>query len=202
VPLWIATEGGSIERNLADVEVWKPAFNALIKKILEGLIDLVGKRRGIGDPDKISKYVLLDTRIDYPYQEGSDLIFSERYLRCHAVGGGDDLFSEWQLAWGDLRVDLAQLLEHWPFGQRLGVIAGNKSAKPAANCKLDAEDDYSLSPDPPKQAAPAGAYKLLLRYWPDGKIPQWSIEKLVRKLKKDDPSINAEAIKRALGLKP
>ena len=75
--LWIATQRGSVECNVSDVKVSELAFDALFKKIREDLIDLIGKRRGQGDPVKIPGYVLLDIPIDYPYQEGSEFIFSK-----------------------------------------------------------------------------------------------------------------------------
>jgi hypothetical protein len=190
--LWIATQGGLVECNVADVEVWKLAFEALFKKIREDLIDLIGKRWGKGDPVKISGCVLLNIAIDYPidyrYLEESDLIFSERYLRCDGIGSSNDLISEWQLAWGDLQVKRAQLLEHWPF--RRG----------------SSQDFYLLPEEPPRQAAAAYAYKLLSLKYRDRNVPRLSKEQLARQLTAANPDrnarpINADAVKRALGLK-
>ena len=142
------------------MKVWELAFDALFKKIREDLIDLIGKRRGQGDPVKIPGYVLLDIPIDYPYQEGSEFIFSERYLQCHGIGFSDDLFSEWQLAWGDLRIKRAQLLEHWPFGQGLSVAADRNGRKASDTPKKQ----KAFNGAPPKRRGPKESYDGELLY--------------------------------------
>jgi hypothetical protein len=186
--LWIATQGDSVECNIADAEIWKPAFQALLEKVAEGSIELIGRKGGVGDPVKIERHVVLDVPIEYPYQEGFDFTFSERYLQCDAVGYRNDLISEWQLAWADLRVNRAQLLTHWPFGQGSG------------------QEFYQMLEKPPQQAAAASAFRLLLWKYPDRNVPRVPIERLVRNLNaaNRDPNarpINADAVKRALGLK-
>jgi hypothetical protein len=107
---WIVTKGGSIECNITDIEVWKPGYDAVTKKIVDREIDLLGRRRGTGPMTKISGDVLVDIGVDYPYQCYSRYVLSdENYLLCYGIGLGDELFFGRELAWSDLRVKGAQV---------------------------------------------------------------------------------------------
>jgi hypothetical protein len=183
--LWIATKGDSVECNITDVEVWKPAFEGLIKKIRNDEMDLLS-RSGDGTLDIIPGYKLKDVSIDYPYQERCDLAFSDTVvLSCSGMDGKDGLFVEGRALYPDLCTSSAQLKKHWPFDLR------------------SSEEYYVLPKEPPNQPAPAHAYRLLSLKYPDGNVPRLSYESLARMLNAInlDPNarpINADAVKRAL----
>ena len=114
---WIATKGGTDERVISNVEqTWKPAFAELLKKICNGDLDLFGRRHGVGLNKKIPADVLADIPIDYPFQDGSELILSDDpYLECSGIGSSDNLFLGRQLQWSNLRIKGAQVARFWPF---------------------------------------------------------------------------------------
>jgi hypothetical protein len=114
---WIATKGGTDECVISNVEeTWKPAFVELLKKICDGDLDLFGRRHGVGLNEKMPANVLADIPIDYPFQDGSELILSDDpYLECSGIGSSDNLFSGRQLQWSNLRVKGAQVARFWPF---------------------------------------------------------------------------------------
>ena len=64
----------------------------------------------MGLNEKIPADVLADIPIDYPFQDGSELILSDDpYLECAGIGSSDNLFSGRQLQWSNLRVKGAQV---------------------------------------------------------------------------------------------
>jgi hypothetical protein len=109
---WLATKGGSVECNITDIEMWKPAYDAVTKKIVDREIDLLGRRRGKGPEAKIPGDVLAGIAVDYPYQSDfrhlQHALSDENYLVCYGIGLGDELFFGRELAWSDLRVKGAQ----------------------------------------------------------------------------------------------
>ena len=107
---WLATKGGSVECNITDIEMWKPAYDAVTKKIVDREIDLLGRRRGTGPEAKIPGDVLVGIAVDYPYQCHSKYVLSDdNYLVCYGIGLGDELFFGRELAWSELRVKGAQV---------------------------------------------------------------------------------------------
>jgi hypothetical protein len=107
---WVATKGGTVECNITDVEVWRPAYYVVTKKIVDREIDLLGRRRGTGPEAKVPGDVLVDIVVDYPYQSHSKYVLSdENYLMCYGIGLGDELFFGRELAWSNLRVKGAQV---------------------------------------------------------------------------------------------
>ena len=150
---WVATKEGSREFNLGDVDTWKLAFDVLLKLIVNGDIDLWGRRFGSGLPEKIPGSVLSGILIDYPYQENlSDFIFGDDpYLECYGIVDGeywrngfdDKLFSRWrQLEWSHLRIragEVAKIKLGKHDGRELKAGAGRK-------CQRWLVDEMNKSP--------------------------------------------------------
>jgi hypothetical protein len=150
---WVATKGGSREFDIVNVETWKLAFDVLLKLIVNGDIDLWGRRFGSGLPEKIPGSVLSGILIDYPYQENlSDFIFGDDpYLECYGIVDGeywrdgfdDKLFSRWrQLEWSHLRIRAGEIAKI-----KLGKHDGRKSKAGAGRkCQKWLVDEMNKSP--------------------------------------------------------
>src|ERR1700730_18667909 len=57
VAYWIATKGGVLGFNIADVGAWKLAFDTLLKMIVSGDVEIWGRRLGNGLHEKIAGHV-------------------------------------------------------------------------------------------------------------------------------------------------
>src|SRR5262249_24093814 len=109
--------GGDIKFNISDVEIWKPAFAELLKKIVNSHVDLIGRRTSGSVYEKVRGDLLANILIDYPYQISSDVAFGNTpFLECFGVGHDDKLWlGHGQLEWDGLRIRADDVYRHWPF---------------------------------------------------------------------------------------
>ena len=198
VAYWIATNGGSREFNIANVEVWKSAFDTLLKMIVSGDAEIWGRRFGNGLHEKIDGYVFAGVLVNYPYQHYDEIVFGdEPYLECGDVfddqyGFDDKLFSRWrQLEWNRLRIKASDVARLWPFQDSSNL-----------------DNNWRLLDREPHQKQPAAAHRALLAAFPDRLIPKYSAERLAeiasrhsKKIVGGPPVIGRDAILRALGRK-
>jgi hypothetical protein len=203
VAYWIATKGGLLEFNIADVGAWKLAFDALLEMIVSGDVEIWGRRFGNGLHEKIDGRMFVGILVDYPCQDCSNIIFGDDpYLECHGVlddqywhnGLDDKLFSRRQLEWSHLRIKACDVARFWPFQD--GPIGS------------DEENNWRLPDESPHQKQPAAAYKALLDAFPTKIIPKHiSAERLAEIASKHSKKINGppiisrDTVLRALGRK-
>jgi hypothetical protein len=129
---WIATKGGSLSINVTDSQVWRAAFDALLRRIASEDVGIIGRRVEEGIPDKIAGHVFASIQISYPYIDlPDDLPFGEEpYIECYGrvdeehwrKDFSDKLFSCFRharrcsgLAWSHLEVKADDLARFWPF---------------------------------------------------------------------------------------
>ena len=169
VAYWIATKGGSLEFDVADVKEWRSAFDALLMPIVLGDVEIVGRRFGGNElPKKVPGHVFVGILVDYPYRDWSEIEFTdEPYLECndlidkHQHSGCDDkLFAGWRRCeWTHLRVTASDVARLWPF-ERAHALQPPE----ATPVRLNA---YPFPPDLPKGRARQKVWYA----W--GRHPEW-----------------------------
>lgn len=125
---WIATQGGEVDIDPDDINIWRPAYAALIDFISSGQVAITGVANG--SRETIDGAVFAGCQVQYPFETPSmSLMFSKAfYLRSHPFldeeqwrSGFDDAFeNRWEKRWSQLMVQKAAIARLWPF-QGLGV---------------------------------------------------------------------------------
>jgi hypothetical protein len=121
---WIATEGGTIDIDPTDVDVWRLAYGQLVDAISSGAVKVVGVEGHQNKP--VPAHLFVGIRVDYPYADPTiDMILSsELVLRCypyvdeeHWRNGFDDaLVDRGGDRWVRLSVEKSGVRSTWPFG--------------------------------------------------------------------------------------
>jgi hypothetical protein len=138
---WIATECGLREFDVYDAEIWKSAFDQLLKKIREKAVTVLGRRFGNGLHKDVPESDFLLVRVSYPYcGQPSDLVTDDDpHLQCWGIldedhrrnGFNDKLFQgRLDIEWSDLRIRSADIALHWP-------LAAAPKGQPGAKMKYD-----------------------------------------------------------------
>jgi hypothetical protein len=82
---WIACEGGTVSFFNRDKEAWSAGFAKLLPAITSGDVEVIGRRKGLALPDRISAIHFSSIVVDHPYQDLTclDLLLGERpHLKC------------------------------------------------------------------------------------------------------------------------
>ena len=130
---WIATQGGEVDIDPEDINIWRPAYAALIDFISSGQVAITGVADG--SRETIEGAVFAGCQVQYPFETPPmSLLFSKAfYLRSypylderHWRDGSDDTFeNRWQKRWIQLMVQKADIARLWPFH---GLDAGMDEA--------------------------------------------------------------------------
>lgn len=185
VASWIAAKGEKRKFDFNDTSEWNSAYAEVLKKIVNGQIDLLGRRQG-GLSAKVPGEVLTGVQIHYPCEDWADCACGyDPYIECMPVGsdpgcGGDCLYSQsMQLEWSNLRIKSDDVIKHWSFAE------------------VSNEDYYPLLPEPPAQKRVAETHRRLAAKYRDGRVPRISLAVLAKSI-----GSNRDAVARALDLKP
>ncbi|MEP9386778.1 hypothetical protein [Mesorhizobium sp. KR9-304] len=129
---WIATEGGKVEIDPAEVEVWRPAYTNLLAAIASGAVKLVGVEGHETKP--VPTHLVVGLSVDYPYAEPTlEMILSdELVLRCYPYvnedywrkGFDDALVDRSGTRWRRLSVEKADVGKLWPFAMTPETATG------------------------------------------------------------------------------
>ncbi len=131
---WIASQGGSIKIDAADVKIWKVAFEALLARISQGDFEVIGQRPGRAINKKIpaSRFAGLQVIHVVLDQRSVDLLFGEKLVLDYELyideknwrdGHGDRLLFNGRTYREKLQVSGSDIAKSWPF-------AGKASNKP------------------------------------------------------------------------
>jgi hypothetical protein len=99
---WIASRGSTVGMDLLDTQPWKSAFDQLLEHIKSGSLEVFGRRRGSGIPEKIPSQVFSGIKISYPFEDPSNKLLSGQgiYLVCWFTNEGVE-GEHWQSGMND-----------------------------------------------------------------------------------------------------
>jgi hypothetical protein len=141
---WIATQGGAVSFDLADENVWRPAYEQLLARIASEEIKVVGTRNGERQP--VPGYHFAGCKVSYPFVEEPFELPSFAYLdEEHWLKGHDDsLQSRHGRQWGRLMVLKSDVARFWPLDEAAGVgypLRSGTPGRPTAMHLVQAEFD-------------------------------------------------------------
>lgn len=127
---WIATEGGAIDVDPADVGRWTAAYGELLARISSDEMKVIGFRDGMREP--VPGYQFAGVKVSYPFADAPlELILSdEMYLQSYAYTGekdwleglDDSLLKYRGPKWARLVVLRADVAKLWAFAQAGGEL--------------------------------------------------------------------------------
>jgi hypothetical protein len=122
---WIATEGGTLDIDPADVEVWRAAFEQLLDRISSNDVRISGMRENTRE--LIDGVVFAGCQIDYPFSDdATGLGWGEAYyIQSYPYlgderwrkGFDDSLRNCDDTRWTQLMVAKGDVRSHWPFSK-------------------------------------------------------------------------------------
>ncbi len=140
---WIATEGGKRDFDPADVEVWRPAYNALLSAMASEKLRVIGIKGG--QPEPVPSHLFAGIEVDYPYADESlELMLSGNLvLRCYPYvddehwrkGWDDALVDRARDHWKRLMVEKGDLRSIWPFEHAVDVLPDQRTGMPGRPSK-------------------------------------------------------------------
>lgn len=121
---WIATKGGTVDFDPADVNIWQPAFADLLAAAASGDVHITGVGiEGLRVP--IAGYFFAGLQVDYPFSEPTIELFmgEEYYLRSYPYDDEEDWHGDFSDAitnrhgdrWNRLMVAKPDIANRWSF---------------------------------------------------------------------------------------
>jgi hypothetical protein len=137
---WIATEGGKVEIDPANFEVWRAAFEQLLDRISSNEVAISGMRENVRE--LIDGVVFAGCQIDYPFSDDpTGLGWSEAYyIQSYPYlgdehwrrGFDDSLRNCDDTRWTQLMVAKGDVRSHWPFSKSPETSTGLPGRPPKA----------------------------------------------------------------------
>ena len=146
---WIAAEGGTVDLEANNAEVWRSAFSQLLAHIASADVTVTGERAG--EREIVPAHIFAALEVTYPFDGGAgDLTLSEALYLCSYPyldeehwrrRFNDGLRNRQGIKWSKLMVPKSDIARIWPFGRDFSPTAVSSGApgRPTSMHLVEAE---------------------------------------------------------------